>query len=134
MNFNRYDDRPERYRRERNDCTVCALSNALMIPYEKAHAFLQLQGRSYGHGFRIRTALYGRAELLGHRITQVVGGFLARQIAARMRLSTFVQRFPEGNYIVRVSRHAFAVIDGVVVDREWQSERRIVTDAWRVEG
>lgn len=99
-------DLSDRFAWERRDCAVVSLSAACAIPYDKAHALLKQHGRED------LKATYGKtiSEALGLRYQSMSRG-VRRPTAAR-----FIRENPQGRFIVFVTGHFFALVDGVHVD------------------
>lgn len=96
---------------ERNDCTVKALS--LMLPdksYQRAYDILHKAGRMPGKRFNFRKWLYEQKEFA---VTII---HFNNEKGNRMTPAKFCQQYKAGNYILRIDKHVFAVIDGVVHD------------------
>jgi hypothetical protein len=109
---------------EKNDCTVRALANAANLDYEKAHGLLAKHGRPACRGALCRTshAAYIEAglELIGvfgvtHRAA-ILSRIASRPRSAGMTLSRVLPRLNSGRYVVLVTGHALAVINGQVID------------------
>lgn len=109
---------------ERADCTVHAFSNATGCHYEKAHAALAANGRRKSCRYRLHQHAHDVGRTLGVKLE------LVRRSGTLRR---FLSDYPQGRFIVRVSGHAFAVVDGSVIDRTEQSPDRHIKHAWRVE-
>jgi hypothetical protein len=109
---------------ERRDCTVRALAIAAEIPYADAHAALELAGRKHGQGARMVEALAKLQPLFN--IETIFPSYDTRT------LGRFVKEFPNGRYLCRISRHCFAVVDGVVHDLAILGSRVRITNVWRV--
>jgi hypothetical protein len=98
----------DRFAWENRDCAVVSLSNACGIPYEQAHALLK------AHGRQDLKATYGMtiSAALGIRYQSMSRGE-RRPTAAR-----FIRENPKGRFIVFVTGHYFALVDGVHVDAD----------------
>ena len=110
---------------ERLDCTVRALANAKNIEYETAHALLQRHGRKDRTACtqRVWGAAYRSA---GLSLVGVYGKTCRARHLARFEnveslkgttLGTLLPRLGAGRFIVMITGHALAVIDGQVIDR-----------------
>ena len=102
--------------REKSDCVVRAVAVAHNMPYKDAHELLSLAGRKDGRG----TFRYQMKDLLGEPSGS--GGTVQR----------FLLEHPKGNFIVRVTRHAFAVRDGIVYDSGSPGAGQHVKDFWTI--
>src|SRR5216684_4002870 len=99
------------YKNEKHDCTVFAISIAAQMPYGAAHRELELAGRKARKGFPTRQFIsFKQNRIANYRVSEVPL-FAIRPTLARVRHLT-----QSGRYIVTITRHAFAVIDGIVHD------------------
>jgi hypothetical protein len=100
---------------------VCELS------FDEAYDRLAEQGREPHRGFRIPKHLaIGRWKLTWQPFQAVKG-------EPRVTPWTFVQSRPQGPYILRVSKHVCAVLDGVIIDDHSFDPGRCVYGAWTAE-
>lgn len=115
--------------REDGDCTVCALATARDLPYSEAWQMLyDVQGETRQCSFRLPTWLGSHPERFG--VTEALS-FPAQKGKKRMTAETFCRRFPSGRYILRMTRHVAAVVDGRLYDT-WDSQYKCVYSAWQV--
>jgi hypothetical protein len=103
MNYEHRHERTPAYASERRDCTVRATSTVMGLPYGDVYKRIAAIGRKKNKGIP-----YPR---------------VAREFDLKMRpelschhLSTILPDMQKGRFVVRVSRHVFAVVDGVVID------------------
>lgn len=92
---------------ENQDCTVRALSIISDTPYNQAHSFLAALGRKEGRPFATYLAvgkIYNGKEFDTLR-------------CPHSSVGRYISEHPTGNYILKISRHVFAVKDGVIFDR-----------------
>lgn len=108
---------------ESNDCTVRAFANAAGCGYERAWAALRSNGRKSGRGVNLKKIAQDVARSLGIEIK------LIRRSGTLRRL---IADFPDTKMIVRVRQHAFAVMNGVVLDTTQQSPNRRIKSAWKI--
>lgn len=113
----------------RNDCSVRALANAGNIPYATAEAMHKRNGRTQDKGVTPQT-LYKTYAEAGFELQGVYGNtkqawFLRNifktndlQDKQGTTLAKFVQQHKQGTYICVVRGHAFAVVDGAIVDNQ----------------
>ncbi|SRR5216683_777123 len=120
---------------ETNDCTVVALAHAACISYEKAHEFARQAGRKSRRGMKrddIRTMLRnldisGKATTREIRIAQPTrpSTYLMSRGAVCYRrprregisVASFIRTLPKkGRFYLGCTTHAFAYVDGVVMD------------------
>jgi hypothetical protein len=119
-----YFTKPDGFRGERNDCTVRAFSTAAQIPYQDAHAAMELAGRRRGHAVSLIAAVADLSILF-----DIKSVFNWRNHGAKITVATFLKRYPKGRYLCRKSGHAFAVADGVAFDIEKGAR---VTHVWTI--
>ena len=120
---------------ELRDCTVRALANAALMPYEAAHKLLKRFGREDRRGCRASTfhEAYEAASLafVGVYGTSLTAKFISHRYSLPLIKGLSLQRLlptiSKGRYIVIVTGHAFAVVDGAIVDKGTNnSKKRIV--------
>lgn len=116
---------------EHRDCTVKALSVAKGIPYDEAHKVLKAWGRKNRcgakfsvlhnayteHGFKVM-GVFGKTKRARH-VSRVIDA----PIQAGMTLKTFKKTYTKGSYIVCVTGHAVAVVDGVQADSSTENAK-----------
>ena len=135
----RYSTQPDGFKNERNDCTVHALANSTGCSYKDAHACAELAGRKRTRGTRSYNVV-NMAQKLGlatfTKIGLWKGGMMPVGSQARYpTLTEVLKRFPKGRYYARKRGHAFAIVDGVIVDGSvgQVGPRTRVKDLWKVE-
>lgn len=118
--------------RQKNDCTVRALALATGSTYDEAYEALAAAGRKCAGRFH-----FGRwakdATFNGHRF--VWRPFPAIKGELRMNPVRFAMANPKGSFILRVSKHVLAAVDGVLMDDSAEQgssglEWRCVYGAW----
>lgn len=107
---------------EHNDCTVKALTAATGLPYADCHMALAKQGRKPRKGCHFNSMGKRAAASLGW-LMETVDPFDYR--AKTMITAERDRAFRSGRYVVQVSRHVAALIDGKVIDHSQGSRRRI---------
>lgn len=106
---------------ERASCSVRALSHAAEIPYHEAFTKFEAAGRIKSQGTPLRVS------------TQVLKSFARKQSLKRqVTLARFIREHSTGRYIVRISGHMLAVIDGVPSDRTPKGSR--IRGYWKIKG
>lgn len=128
-----------------NACAVYSLAAVFDITYDKAWDFAKkVFKREHRKGTpNMQTTiplLCAKKKQLGNKIFfrevpctkfyKSYGDYIPRQ----MTVSTFVKKYPKGRYLVLVKGHAFALVDGQIIDSSdihYKSKRR-VTVAWEV--
>lgn len=102
-----------------NDCTVMALANATGLPYDEAYDILAKAGRKPHKGFHMvdwaksATLPDGRT-FRWKPLPAVKGQWRANPVS-------FAIWHPRGSYILRVSKHVMACVDGTIMDA-WMGE------------
>lgn len=114
---------------ENNDCTVRSIGHATNSGYAAAHAFMAHNGRRPRRGayFQAILARHQRTPILGHRIQP----HPIRQTKGLAALLRFHPELAEGTWILHSTRHASAIIDGVVYDT-FNSTGKVYDLAWSV--
>jgi hypothetical protein len=110
--------------RERNDCTVRAISTVAGVDYATAHAVLKVHGRRTRCAFHLERHVQEITKTFGLRATFMCGSGT---------LGKFLQGNPAGTFLIRKHKHAFAIIDGVVHDYQPASDLYRIKQAWRIE-
>lgn len=90
---------------ERADCSVRATAAALGLDYSEAHQRLAALGRKRNRGVKYRLIA---AEL----------GLEARPDLSARTLGKILPDMQSGRFVVRVYRHVFAVVNGLIVDNK----------------
>lgn len=93
---------------ERKDCAVRAVAVAFSLPYSESYARFAAAGREPGKATPRYISRDVITALGGCRLDEWKGKTLAR----------FLREAPAGRYVVGVTGHAIAVIDGVVHDHK----------------
>lgn len=129
--------------KETNDCTVRALANAKNIPYETAHETLLKHGRKARRGAIISTTHKAYTEQ-GFICTGVFGTTQRASIQKvyvpsralhknGITLGKLLPTLSNGRYIVMVTGHAFAVVNGQVIDQSRNSSNKSVFAVYKLE-
>ena len=108
--------------RQRNDCTVRAVTIAFGLEYDDVYDMLAALGRKCSRGFHLDRNCFRSGEFLGHRVVKL--SFPAVRGQKRMRVARFIAEHPEGAFIVRTAGHVTAVVDGVAYDNHDTAEAR----------
>lgn len=126
---------------ESNDCTVRALANAADIPYEVAHRTLKKHGRKDRKGATFKT-LHNAYEESGFRLTKICGDGKRARFAIRnvdntpwaegITFGKLLEQLPQsGEYIINVTGHAVAVVNGKVIDTFNNNARKRVVAVYK---
>lgn len=110
--------------KETNDCTVRALASASGMHYEKAHALLKKNGRKDRCGARFYTMkkAYNEANFSLHSVhgTTIQAKYVARITSTKAQegitLGKLLPKLTKGSFIVNVTGHAVAVVNGELID------------------
>ena len=107
---------------EVRDCTVRATAAALGIPYAEAHARLSAVGRKNRRGVHY-AEVYKKLGLKFHQ--KWLGGCPVKRVLPTLP--------PTGRFVVLVSRHVFAVVDGKVIDDSVPNPNQRVKEVYAVQ-
>lgn len=114
---------------EANDCVIRAASNATGIKYENIHVIAKKHGRKDGQCCDMKVLLKTYRDI-GIHLTGVTGTtsfadsakFNAHQLMMDFKvyrgitLDRFLSIYNKGKYVCLIRGHAFAVVNGKVVD------------------
>lgn len=109
---------------ENRDCTVRALANAADMPYQQAHALLKKHGRKDRRGAYFHTMMEAYKEA-GFVVRSLHGTTGSARYASRLTkmkaqegitLERVLDRLSVGEFIVNVTGHALAVVNGKIID------------------
>ena len=121
---------------EHNDCSVRAVMTVTGSTYKAAHTLLAEDcGRPNRRGVSSYnfTRRMDQGEVLGSKLERVKGiGYQWEPNAKRITLAKFIQQNPVGTFLLGKRGHAFAVVDGVLVDTWRVGPRALVNRAWKV--
>ena len=111
--------------KDANACSVNALANTTGMPYSVAHEIASAAGRPKGNGWY-------PCLILGHAKTY---GIRHKRIAQKsLTLRRFVETYPRGKYYVVSTDHAFAVVDGVVLDWKRNGPQTRLLEVYKIQG
>lgn len=114
----------EGYFPERANCTVIALSVATKLPYDKCHEIAKLCGRKDNKGFHSKKLIKGFNHLNGK-------SFVLHK-RSPITVQKFCKLFNQGTYFVKISGHAFCIIDGVAIDHAGiATPKARITTSWK---
>jgi hypothetical protein len=136
-------------RQEKNDCVVRAVAAASGSAYEPAHQFVKSvfdrndKEGTFGVGVMIEK-IEGKVQEIGS--SKVVFKTLAEDkkinyyklhgkvVKRQKTVKSFIQDNTKGTFMVLVSKHAFVIKDGVLIDNRGEEFRptRKVQDAFKV--
>ena len=107
---------------EHRDCTVKALTAATGLPYDECHAALAKTGRKNRKGCHWYVQGPKAAESLGFN--------MRRMDRSEYRAKTMItagrdRALRSGHFVIQVSRHVAAVVDGKIIDWSEGTRRRV---------
>lgn len=111
--------------KQKDDCTVRAISIARKLPYDDAYDLLAAAGRKCAKGFDIMTWLAEQPWAIKLSFPAVKG-------QRRMNPVSFCETHKTGTYIVRVAKHVFTIKDGVVYDTFAPRPDRCIYTSWEI--
>lgn len=125
--------------KESNDCTVRALANASNIPYKSAHDLLKKHGRKSGCGCNsdVWHKAYTEAgfKLLGLYGTTARTRHISKKIGVSPKSGISIGRLlpslGNGRYIVVITGHALAIVDGNIIDTGFSKSGASVVALYR---
>jgi hypothetical protein len=113
--------------KQRNDCTVRALATVTGLPYDEVYDAVAKAGRKSARGFDLMGWARKGGTLGGFRF--VWESYPATPGYPRVNPVTFALKRRTGRYILRVSKHVVACVDGVVYDDHKLNGHRCVYGA-----
>ena len=106
---------------ETRDCTVRALAISAGIKYYIAHNIARDAGRRSRCGFYV-PKIIKEAKKNGLQFYKCV--------RSSITIQKFLKKYPKGRFYCRRSGHAFAVIDGVILDTTPNTPYQRITEAY----
>ena len=114
---------------ERSDCVIRAAVNAGVADYQKVHDICAYYGRKSGKATYLGTWIQAYTNL-GVKLIGVFGNSLTAQNEAYaldkrgyifgtykgITIKTFVKSYLKGKFICMSNNHAFAIVDGELID------------------
>lgn len=108
---------------DNNCCTVLALSAVTGMDFAQAQRIGFAAGRRRNKGFYTHVLVdFFNRQTDGKKFAPISPFTLASRART---IGQFVKSFPVGRYMVQISRHAFAVVDGIPVDFVVRPKARI---------
>ena len=125
---------------ENNDCFVRALAAATDTNYDTAHKVVSTVFKRTPKKGTKNLQIYGglkeaektgltigddsfKVEVLTKSDTKNIYKLHGELVYRKKTVKSFIKDHPKGRFILTVSKHAFAVIDGVLVDNEGEEFR-----------
>ena len=116
----------EGYKKEKNNCTVVALSVSTRIPYQQCLEISEKAGRKPKRGFHSEKLI----DFFNKNSTEQ---FVAVKLRKPVTIQKFCKKYPKGSFYARKRNHAFAIVDGDVFDMPGEATpRSIVKHAWKL--
>lgn len=113
--------------KHKRNCTVVALAATTGLPYDEAHVIAEKAGRLLNKGFR--------SEKLIKYFNEKHGRNQFRKVKrTTITVQKFCKKYPKGSYYVRKKGHAYAIIDGTVIDRSRPKALERILEAWQFVG
>ena len=129
---------------EKNDCFVRAMAAATGVDYDTTHSFVKKEfGRkdkkgtetlnihtqmlNFEKGFELGGKSF-RTKVLGSNKIKNSYKLYGEIVLRKKTVKSFIKDNPKGTFIVGVSKHAFTVKDGVLIDNvgeEWRPTRKV---------
>lgn len=120
--------------KQRNDCTVIALAVSASLTYDAAYDIVASRGRKCAEGywfpFGFKTIRSGPMPEAGVRFDWI--SYPAVKYDRREHIDSFARSHKKGVFVLRLSKHVCAVVDGVVHDTHRTYDERCVYGAWKV--
>jgi hypothetical protein len=138
--------------KENNDCVVKAVAASTGVTYDTAHTFVkQTFNRVEGKGVLTKELVENMSKLSEVGVAKIGTKDVSFEVMPKQAITnmyklygelihrqktvkSFMESYPKGSYIVTVAKHAFAVVDGVMIDNvgtEYKPTRK-VTGAYKV--
>lgn len=115
----------EGYKKEKNNCTVVALSVSTSLPYDYCLEISKKAGRKPKRGFR-------SDKLIEYFNKNSQAQFVLVKLRKPLTIQKFCKRYSKGSFYARKRNHAFAIVDGDVFDIPGEATpRSIVKNAWK---
>jgi hypothetical protein len=138
--------------KETNDCVVKAVAAATGVSYDTAHSFVkEVFKREAKKGVQGKELVDNMKALAEAGSTTIGDKTISIEVMAKQAITnmyklygelihrqktvkSFLETYKTGTYIVTVAQHAFAVVDGVLIDNEGAEYKptRKVTGAYKV--
>ncbi len=138
--------------KENNDCVVKAVAAATGVNYDTAHSFVkETFNREDRKGVLNKELVENMSKLSEVGVAKIGTKDVSFEVMPKQAITnmyklygelihrqktvkSFMESYPKGSYIVTVAKHAFAVVDGVMIDNvgtEYKPTRK-VTGAYKV--
>ena len=124
MSYIKFNNHPKGL--ETTDCVVRAISKAFDKDYLETRRELNLVKRELGfQSYKKTKFIYKYLSNYERLIIRVEKG------KPRLKGYDFVEKYPKGTYILKMTGHITVVVDGVLYDL-WDSRYRSVYTAWKI--
>ena len=109
------------------DCVVRAMSIAFDKDYLEIRRELNRSKRELGfNSYKETKFIYKHLEDYPRLI------FKAEKGKERIKTESFISKYPNGTYIVKMAKHVACIKDGKLLDT-WDSSSKAIYTAWRIE-
>jgi len=139
-----------------NNCTVLSLAAVANIPYDQAYAIAQdkwsrVKGKGISSSMLIRFFGEDDINVCKHDIVinDIATKFVSKKVdvknyylykktgkvnTCQMNVNSFIKKYAKGTYYMLVSKHAFVIKDGEVLDHESHKTKmsRRLKAAWNI--
>lgn len=136
-------------KRENNDCVVRAIASAADMDYDTAHEYVKKTfKRKDGKGtydFQYNMNMMSKnGEKINNKSIEIITEehntmcyYVTVKGVKKLRQTTtgsFIKKYPKGNFIIVVNRHAFAIKDGVIIGRSYDGKqlKKHVYNVWKI--
>ena len=106
----------EGFGNQRNDCTVRAIVCAFGVKYKEAFHLLMAMGRKTHKAYKF----------------EILGDEFFERLEAKGTYRKFREAHMVGTFIIKVTGHVFALVDGKTMDIAAVKARKHVFHAWRI--
>lgn len=98
--------------KQKNDCTIRAIAITTGVDYDVIYDRLKKLGRNCNGKTPSKVSKDYMTKYVAHRYHS----FPAVKDEPRMNVMTFCRQYNKGRFIVRIAKHHFALVDGVIHD------------------
>lgn len=116
---------PSNYQ-EQNDCSVRSIANASGVSYIGAHTLLSSLGRHSGCKTSDRNVAIA-CVTLGGKLKLFHCDYIEQYQVVAKTLKRYLPYLQTGGFVVIMSNHTFAMVDGCIIDDRDIDENEIVT-------
>lgn len=107
----------------KKNCTVIALATTANIPYDVAYQIAKEAGRPDNKGFQ-------SCKLIKYFNKKCAPNRFRKFKRSSITVQKFCKKYPVGRFFVRKRGHAYAVVDGVAIDKSNIKPLERIVEAW----